>query len=77
MPERFVTRGFTGRPSGRAGTAGAAWALAMLAGNGPMTVLGVTDPRTWKPADWAADVLPHIAYAVVAAATFDAFDQPG
>lgn len=34
-----------------------------------MTVLGVTDPRTWRPVDWAADIIPHLAYAVVAAAT--------
>ncbi len=67
-------RGTRGRPGGRMGTAGAAFSLAMLAGNGPMTVLGVTDPRTWRPVDWAADVLPHLAYAVVTAATFDAFD---
>jgi hypothetical protein len=40
----------------------------MLAGDGPMTVLGVTDPRSWRPVDWVADVLPHFAYAVVAAA---------
>jgi hypothetical protein len=67
-------RGTTGRPSGSAGTVGAAWVLAMLVGNGPMTVLGVTDPRTWRPVDWAADVLPHLAYAVAAAAALDAFD---
>jgi hypothetical protein len=70
-------RGFTGRPSGLAATTGAAFGLAMLAGNGPMTALGVTDPRTWEPTAWAADVLPHLAYAVVAAATLDAFDRPG
>jgi hypothetical protein len=66
--------GMTGRPTSRTGTVGAAWVFAMVAGNGPMTVLGVTDPRTWRPVDWAADVIPHLAYAVVAAATFDALD---
>lgn len=64
----------TGHPRGRAGTLGAAWVLAMLAGNGPMTVLGVTDPRSWGVADWAADVVPHLAYALAATATLDAFD---
>jgi hypothetical protein len=53
---------------------GAAWAIAMLAGNGPMTVLGVTDPRSWGGVDWAADVLPHLAYAGVAAATLEALE---
>ena len=55
-----------------AGTAGIAWLLAMLVGNGPMTALGVTDPRRWGAADWAADVVPHLAYAVTTAATLDA-----
>jgi hypothetical protein len=40
----------------------AAGALAMAAGNGPMTVLGVTDPRTWSAADWISDLIPHLAY---------------
>jgi hypothetical protein len=67
-------KGTAGRPLGRVATTGATFAIVMLAGNGPMTVLGVTDPRSWTAADWAADVLPHVAYAVVTAATFDAFD---
>lgn len=53
--------------SGMPATVVTAWVLAMLAGNGPMTVLGVTDPRTWSATDWAADVVPHLAYAVAAA----------
>jgi hypothetical protein len=69
-------RAATGRPTGTIGTVGTAWVLAMLAGNGPMTVLGVTDPRSWRPVDWAADIVPHLAYAVVAAAALDAFDAP-
>ncbi len=45
--------------------------LAALAGsNGPMTLLGVTDPRTWSTTDWVSDVVPHIAYGVVTAATY-------
>jgi hypothetical protein len=64
-----------GRPRGRAGTFGVAAVLAMIAGNGPMTVLGVTDPRTWSAADWLADVVPHAMYALAATATFDAFDH--
>lgn len=42
--------------------------LAMLAANAPMTALGITDPRRWSAADWAADVIPHLAYGAAAAA---------
>ncbi|MBA3233886.1 MAG: hypothetical protein H0T17_08075 [Propionibacteriales bacterium] len=45
---------------------------AMLAGNGPMTLLGLTDPREWDAASWMADVVPHMAYGVVTATTFEA-----
>lgn len=55
------------RPGPVGGTA-AAGLGALLAGNGPMTVLGVTDPRSWSPADWASDLVPHLAYGAVAAA---------
>ncbi|SNS03129.1 hypothetical protein SAMN04488107_0943 [Geodermatophilus saharensis] len=48
----------------------------LVAANGPMTVLGVTDPRTWSAADWAADVVPHLAYGAVVKTTMDAFDRP-
>jgi hypothetical protein len=47
----------------------------LVAGNGPMTVLGVTDPRTWSATDWASDVVPHLAYAVVVTTTLDACDS--
>ena len=65
-------RGVTGHPRSRLGTLVTAWALAMIAGNGPMTALGVTDPRTWARADWTADVVPHVAYAAAAGLTLDA-----
>ena len=47
---------------------------ALVVGNGPMTVLGITDPRTWSATDWASDVVPHLAYGVVLKTTMDAFD---
>ena len=50
-------------------------AAVLVATNGPMTVLGVTDPRTWTVADWISDLLPHLAYAAVVTTTLDAFDQ--
>ena len=61
----------TGHPSSRAGTFATTFALAMLVGNGPMTVLQVTDPRSWSRADWLADVVPHLAYAAAASAVLD------
>lgn len=46
-------------------------ALAMAGSAVPMTLLGVTDPRRWTTADWAADLVPHLAYGTVAAAVYD------
>jgi hypothetical protein len=47
---------------------------ALVAANGPMTALGITDPRTWSRTDWISDLVPHLAYGVVVKATMDAFD---
>ncbi|MGC9670449.1 hypothetical protein ACNTMW_28380 [Planosporangium sp. 12N6] len=49
---------------------------AMLASNAPMTILRITDPRTWSATDWVSDVVPHAAYGVVAAAVDGALRQP-
>jgi hypothetical protein len=46
----------------------------MAAANGPMVVLGITDPRTWSAADWISDVVPHLAYGAVVKTTMDALD---
>jgi hypothetical protein len=51
-------------------------ASVLVAANGPMTVLGITDPRTWSATDWLSDVVPHLAYGVVVKTTMDAFDRP-
>jgi hypothetical protein len=48
----------------------------LVAANGPMTVLGITDPRTWSATDWASDIIPHLAYGAVVKLTMDAFDRP-
>jgi hypothetical protein len=48
----------------------------LVAANGPMTVLGITDPRTWSGTDWASDIVPHLAYGAVVKTTMDAFDRP-
>jgi drug/metabolite transporter (DMT)-like permease len=48
----------------------------LVATNGPMTALGVTDPRTWSSTDWISDLVPHLAYGAVVTATMEAFDRP-
>lgn len=53
----------------------AATALAMLGSNGPMTALGVTDPRTWPASSWVADVVPHLAYGLTTAAVLEQLDR--
>jgi hypothetical protein len=49
--------------------------VVLVAANGPMTVLGITDPRTWSATDWASDIVPHLAYGAVVKTTMDAFDR--
>ena len=56
-----------------AGTA-AATVGALVGTNGPMTVLGVTDPREWPVSSWIADVVPHLAYGAVTAVVLDRLD---
>lgn len=46
--------------------------MAFLGANVPMVLLGLTDPRTWSPQDWISDVVPHLGYGLVVAATFRA-----
>jgi hypothetical protein len=60
------------RPRGVTATAAAAL-VAMIAGNGPMTVLGITDPRQWSAVDWLSDVVPHVAYGATTATALRAF----
>jgi hypothetical protein len=49
--------------------------VVLVAANGPMTALGITDPRTWSTTDWISDLVPHLAYGVVVKTTMDAFDR--
>lgn len=42
----------------------------------PYTALGVSDPRTWPPKSWAADIIPHLCYGWATAAAFDALEGP-
>jgi xanthosine utilization system XapX-like protein len=47
-------------------------ALAMAGVDYPATRLGLTDPQGWSGTDWAADVVPNMAYGLATAATFEA-----
>ncbi len=56
--------------------AGIVLCLAAMAGSdGPATALGVTDPRQWGLNSWLSDIVPHLAYGLVTAATYDAIAQ--
>lgn len=46
--------------------------LAMVAADYPAARLEVTQPRDWSAMDWISDVLPHTAFGVVTALTFEA-----
>lgn len=48
---------------------------ALVGSNGPMTVLGVTDPRIWAVKDWVSDFVPHLAYGAVAAGVLREIDR--
>jgi predicted PurR-regulated permease PerM len=39
----------------------------LIGTNGPMTVLGVTDPRTWGVVGWISDLIPHFGHGLVTA----------
>ena len=58
-------------PRGRLGAV-LAGAGALLAANGPMVAGGYTDPRSWGVSGWVSDLVPHAAYGLVTAATYDA-----
>nr|BFE58072.1 hypothetical protein GCM10020063_025980 [Dactylosporangium thailandense] len=49
---------------------GAAMALADV----PLTVLRVSDPRTWTVKDWVSDIVPHLVFGAV---TLAALRRPG
>jgi hypothetical protein len=51
-------------------------AAAMAATDVPVAALSVSDPRTWTPADWAADAVPHLAYGAAVQAVVSALPTP-
>ncbi|GAA4617223.1 hypothetical protein [Saccharopolyspora hordei] len=44
---------------------------ANLIGTVPMVALGVTDPREWPASSWLMDVVPHLAFGVATAVTYE------
>jgi hypothetical protein len=52
-----------------------AMALALVGTNGPMTVLGVTNPRTWGVVGWISDLIPHFGYGLVTALVLHYFSR--
>ena len=69
-----VARAAGWRPGQALGTV-AAGAGAMAGTDGPMTALGVTQPRTWSAADWVSDAIPHLAYGAVTAYALERLDS--
>lgn len=47
---------------------------ALLGSNAPMTLLGITDPRSWPASAWISDVVPHVVYGMAAAAVLHGLD---
>ena len=45
--------------------------IANAGGVAPMAALGVTDPRTWDAESWLSDLLPHAAFGVLTAVTYE------
>ncbi|MGK5740544.1 hypothetical protein [Micromonospora sp. URMC 103] len=61
-------------PLATAGGLLGAGAMAMT--DGSLTVLRVTDPRTWRRSDWISDIVPHLTYGLAAAATWNRLRPP-
>lgn len=56
--------------------AGIALGLAAMAvSDVPIGASGVSDPSTWAPEDWAADLIPHLIYGLMTAVAYDSFSR--
>ena len=53
----------TSLPKGALLLTAGAWA----GSNVPLMSLGITDPRSWSPEEWQADIVPHAAYGLTTA----------
>ncbi|MFE3448330.1 hypothetical protein ACFXJ8_05280 [Nonomuraea sp. NPDC059194] len=58
------------RPSWRVGVP-VLTGLALIGSDGPLTALGVTDPRQWSASAWISDVIPHLAYGITAYVAYE------
>jgi hypothetical protein len=57
--------------------AGVALGLAaMAASDVPIAATGASDPRTWGVSGWLSDLIPHLVYGLVTAATFHVVAGP-
>jgi len=55
--------------------AGVVLGLAAMAGSDvPSTALGVTNPANWGANSWVSDAVPHLAYGLVTAVAYEAFE---
>ena len=52
----------------------AAGGAAMALSDVLIAASGASDPKTWSAADWATDAIPHLAYGLALALSFDALD---
>jgi hypothetical protein len=48
---------------------------AMLAADGPMVRLHLTDPWQWSVVDWGSDAIPHLGYGLVTTAVLAQLDR--
>ncbi|MFG2052395.1 hypothetical protein ACGFI9_00065 [Micromonospora sp. NPDC048930] len=48
----------------------------MASSDGSLAVLRISNPRTWRRAEWIADIVPHLAYGMAAAATWRRLRPP-
>lgn len=44
---------------------------AMAASDVPLVLLNVSDPKTWGASGWLSDLVPHLIYGFVTAATYE------
>lgn len=64
-----------GRRPPLVGGAVAAALGAMLVADGPIAALGISDPRSWRAADWTSDVVPHLTYGLTTVAVVRALTR--
>lgn len=49
---------------------------AAVAADAPMTLLGLTDPRSWSASAWISDLVPHLAYGAVTCLAYERLTAP-